>query len=220
MEGGGLRERIGALERREKIGLAIIGVLVLAGAVVWYLRSLPSAVHVDEFGARGGRSHVEGSAAPRAGPSPSPAEIMVDVAGRVRHPGVYTFHIGDRVVDAIERAGGALPGSDLTSLNLASLLTDAEQIVVGKAGAGGRQSGTSSGSGGADGSSGGTGDKVNINTATLDQLVALPGIGPAIAQRIISYREEHGPFRSVKDLDNVPGIGPSHMADLEPLVTV
>jgi competence protein ComEA len=214
MEGSGLRERIGALERREKVGLALIGALVVAGAVVWYVRSLPSAVHVDVSGAT--RRAGVGAAGPRPGPSPSPAEIVVDVAGRVRHPGVYTFHVGDRVVDAIERAGGALPGSDLAGLNLAALLTDAEQIVVGKAGAGGQSSGTSSGSQ----SGGAADDKVNINTATLDQLVALPGVGPAIAQRIISYREEHGPFRSVKDLDNVPGIGPSHMADLEPLITV
>jgi competence protein ComEA len=218
MEGGGLRERIGALERREKIGLAIIGALVVAGAIVWYMRSLPSAVQVDEIGGGTRRSAGAASAGPRPGPSASPAEIMVDVAGRVRHPGVYTFHVGDRVVDAIERAGGALPGSDLTTLNLAALLTDAEQIVVGKAGAGGPSSGTSAGN--SDGTGDGADQKVNLNTATLDQLVALPGIGPALAQRIITYREQHGPFRSVKDLDNVPGIGPSHMADLEPLITV
>jgi competence protein ComEA len=147
--------------------------------------------------------------------------IVVDIAGRVRHPGVYEFHQGDRVVDAIERAGGALPGSDLTTLNLAALLTDAEQIVVGRAGGGGAPSGTSTG-GGSSGASGegGPGAKVNINTATIDQLVALPGIGPVLAQRIITYREQHGPFRSVRDLLNVPGIGDSHMSDLEPLVTV
>jgi competence protein ComEA len=217
---GGLRERVGSLTGRERVGLAIIGALVVAGAIVWYVRSLPSTVHIDEVRAAGGaKGGVDGSVGrPQPGPSPDPAEIMVDVAGRVRHPGVYTFHLGDRVVDAIERAGGALAGSDLTSLNLAALLTDAEQIVVGKAGAGGASSGTSSGNG--SGGGGGSGEKVNVNTATLDQLIALPGVGPVLAQRIITYREQHGAFRSVRDLLNVPGIGDAHMADLEPLVTV
>jgi competence protein ComEA len=221
---GGLRERVGSLAGREKVGLAVIGALVVAGAVLWYVRSLPSTVHIDEVRSAGAAREMPGAggtSGPQAGPSPSPVEIMVDVAGRVRHPGVYTFHIGDRVVDAIERAGGALPGSDLTSLNLAALLTDAEQIVVGKAGAGGASSGTSSGDGSAGGTgSGGPGAKVNVNTATLDQLIALPGIGPVLAQRIVTYREEHGAFRTVRDLLNVPGIGDAHMADLEPLVTV
>src|SRR5436190_200468 len=83
-------------------------------------------------------------------------------------------------------------------------LADAEQIVVGRAGGGGAASGTSSGDG--ESGSGSPGAKVNVNTATVDQLVALPGIGPVLAQRIITYREQHGPFRSVRDLLNVPGI--------------
>ncbi len=218
---GGLRDRLASLERREKIGLAVIGGLVVVGAVVWYMRSLPSTVQITEVG-RAGAQGPRASDAPVPGPSSTPAEIVVDVAGRVRHPGVYTFHVGDRVVDAIEAAGGALPGSDLTSLNLAALLTDAEQIVVGKVGAGGSASGTSVGgsSSGGSGGSGAPGEKVNINTATADQLEALPGIGPVLAQRIVDYREQHGPFRSIRDLLNVSGIGDSHMADLEPLVTV
>ena len=222
MIAGGLRERIGSLEGREKIGLAVIGAIIVAGAALWYLRSLPSTVRVDEVrAAAGAGSGPSADRTPVPGPSATPGMIVVDVAGRVRHPGVYEFHQGDRVVDAIARAGGALPGSDLTSLNLAALLTDAEQIVVGKAGAGGVPSGTSTG-GGSSGAGGaaGAGAKVNINTATLDQLVALPGIGPVLAQRIITYREQHGPFRSVRDLLNVPGIGDAHMTDLEPLVTV
>src|SRR5439155_18340281 len=112
------------------------------------LRSLPSTVHVDEVrNASGASSGNGGGSGPQPGPTATPAQIVVDVAGRVRHPGVYTFHVGDRVIDAIERAGGALPGSDLSSLNLAALLTDAEQIVVGRAGGGGAASGTSSGDG-------------------------------------------------------------------------
>jgi competence protein ComEA len=219
VDGGGLRERLASLERREKIGLAVVGALIVAGAAVWYLRSLPSAVHVEDVGRSRARPPAA-TAVPGPTASAQPRAIVVYVAGRVRHPGVYTFEQGDRVVDALDRAGGALPGSDLTTLNLAALLTDSEQIVVGKPGGVGAPSGTSTGSSDGSGGTSGAGEKVNVNTATVDQLEALPGIGPVLAQRIVDYREAHGPFRSVKDLTNVSGIGDAHMADLEPLVTV
>src|SRR5207249_3028648 len=97
---GGLRERLASLEPREKLGLGLIGLLVVAGAIVWYLRSLPSTVHVEEVRGSGASVGAAAQASPQPGPSATPAEIVVDVAGRVRHPGVYTFHVGDRVVDA------------------------------------------------------------------------------------------------------------------------
>jgi len=199
------------------VGLLAIGAAVVAVAVVWLVRSMPSPVTIDAATAP-----ARVAISPAAAPSPATPSgpIVVDVAGRVRHPGVYTFQQGDRVVDAIRRAGGALSGSDLTSLNLAALLTDAEQVVVGKAGGLGTTSGTSTGSSSGATGTGGTAAKVNVNTATLDQLEALPGIGPVLAQRIIDYREQHGPFGSVQDLLNVSGIGDAHLADLEPLVTV
>jgi competence protein ComEA len=216
----GIRERLAGLERRQLVGLLGIGAIVIAVAVVWFVRSMPSAVTIS---ADRGPTGPAGPAAivPAAAPSPTsqPMSIVVDVAGRVRHPGVYTFQQGDRVIDAIRRAGGALRGSDLTGLNLAALLTDAEQIVVGRAGGPGSTSGTSVGSGGT-ASGGSTPGKVDLNTATLDQLEALPGIGPVLAQRILDYRQQHGPFHAVQDLLNVSGIGDAHLADLEPLVTV
>ena len=211
MVGESLRERLRSLERRELVGLLIVGALVVAGAGFWYVRSLPSAVRVSTIG-QPQTAHVAGRA---AGPSPSPAVVVVDVAGWVRKPGVYQFHKGDRVIDAINRAGGPRRGADLTSINLASLLVDAQQVVVGKAGGAGLPSGTSTGP-----SAGASGGPVNINTATLDQLEALPGIGPALGQRIIDYREQHGPFHSVDDLLNVSGIGDKRLADLRPMVTV
>jgi competence protein ComEA len=214
-----IRERLNALERRELVGLVIIAVLVVAGAVFWYTRSLPSPVHVVAT-AGGGGSRAP-AAGPVASPSASPKEIVVDVAGWVKTPGVYDFHQGDRVIDAIRQAGGARPGADLTTINLAALLTDAEQIVVGKASGGGPVSSTTVGSGGGGSSGDGSnGAPVNINTATLDQLESLPGIGPALGQRIIDYRQQHGPFKSVNDLTNVSGIGDKRLADLRQLITV
>jgi len=96
----------------------------------------------------------------------------------------------------------------------------AEQIIVGKAGQGGVATGTSGASSGAGGGSGSPGALVNINTATLDQLETLPGIGPALGQRIIDYREQHGPFHTVNDLLDVSGIGDQRLADLRSMVTV
>ena len=213
----GLRERFAGLDRKEQVGVAAVAAVVVAAAVVWYVRSLPSAVQIQE--SSGGTR----PAAPVASSSPSPAsaEVVVDVAGRVRDPGVYTLQQGDRVIDAIRRAGGPLPGADLASINLAALLTDAEQIVVGRAGGGrGPPSGTTTGSSGGATSPGSPGAKVNVNTATLDELESLPGIGQVIGQRIVDFRQQHGPFRTVDDLLNVSGIGPATMAELRPLVTV
>jgi competence protein ComEA len=206
-----IRERLHAMERRELIGLLAIAVLLVAGAVFWYARSLPGRVSVQLAGDPGSRDSAAG-----ASPSPSPAVIVVYVTGWVRHPGVYQFHQGDRVIDALRIAGGARPGADLTSINLAGFLTDAQQVTVVKKGA--TQTGGAAGLGGA--GPGGIGGLVNLNTATLEELETLPGIGPAIGQRIVDYRTAHGPFRSVDDLLNVSGIGDKRLADLRPKVTV
>jgi competence protein ComEA len=205
-------EHLGTLRRRERGGLALLAVLVVAGAVFWYVRSLPRPVTIATTGGPPPAGVVATSS-----PSPSPAPLLVHVAGRVRHPGVYQLHQGDRVIDAIQAAGGTLRGADLRSINLAAPLTDGEQIVVLRKGAGSVAAPAASGSAGLSG----TGSTlVNLNTATLDQLEALPGIGPVLAQRIVDYREQHGPFASVDDLSNVSGIGDAHMEDLRPLVTV
>jgi len=209
-----IEERLQGLDRRELAGLGAIAAVIVAGAVFWYVRSLPSRVEIMATSS----GPPATAAATDASPTPSPGPLLVHVAGWVRHPGVYELHEGDRVIDAIEAAGGARPGADLTTINLAALLTDAEQVVVAKEGAGGPgppASGTSNG-----GSGGGPGDLVNINTATLDQLETLPGIGEVLAQRIIDYREEHGPYQSVEDLLNVSGIGDKRLEDLKPHITV
>jgi competence protein ComEA len=228
MEGGSVWERLRSLERRELVGLVTLTVLILGAAGFWYVRSLPRPIRIEAVGGAGGLPRNSGSPpGSSVAPSPSPAAVVVDVAGWVRRPGVYEFAQGDRVIDAIRRAGGARAGADLTSINLAALLADAEQIVVGKSSGGGPVSGMGPGgtgeggsSGTSPGASGGTESLININTATLDELETLPGIGPALGQRILDYRQEHGPFRSVDDLLNVSGIGDKRLADIRPKVTV
>ncbi len=201
------------MERRELLGLVAIAVLVVVGAALWYARSLPGRVSVELSGQGGSR----GSAI-RGSPSPSPSPILVYVAGWVRQPGVYQLHQGDRVIDAIRLAGGARRRADLASVNLAAFVTDAQQITVAKRGAVGASGLGGPSSGGP--SSGGSDPLINLNTATLEELESLPGIGPSLGQRIIDYRTEHGPFRSVEDLLNVSGIGDKRLADLRSKVTV
>jgi len=218
VDGESIRERLRELRGRELAGLLVLAALVVGGGVLWYVRSLPSQVRVE---AAVGRTAPAQPTLPQGGPatpSPSPGVVVVDVAGWVRSPGVYELPVGSRVVDALQRAGGARPGADLTSINLAALLTDGEQVVIGKHG--GSTFGSGSSVIGGAGSPGAGGGLVNINSATLEELESLPGIGPALGQRIIDYREQHGPFSSVDDLLNVSGIGDQRLADLRDLVTV
>jgi len=142
-------------------------------------------------------------------PSPTPPSIVVDVGGRVRRPGLVTLPLGSRVADALRAAGGALRQHDLLSLNLAAKVSDGQLLLVGVPGAAG---GTAVG--------GGSTGPVNLNTATAEDLDALPGIGPVLAQHILDWRSAHGSFSSVDQLRDVSGIGDSTFADLAPLVTV
>jgi competence protein ComEA len=210
-----IEEHLGSLRRRERGGLAVLAVLVVAGAVFWYVRTLPRPVTIQASG-----GDLRPGAAAMASPSPSPTVLIVHVAGRVRHAGVYQLHQGDRVIDAIRAAGGARKDADLRSINLAALVTDGEQIIVWKKGPGGAVMTSSGAGGGGPPGSASPAQPVNLNTATLDQLESLPGIGPALGQRIIDYRMEHGPFASVDDLVDVSGIGEKRLEDLRPLVTV
>ena len=136
--------------------------------------------------------------------------LVVHVVGAVRRPGLYRLEPGSRVDDAIREAGGAKPKAALELVNLAAPLSDGQQIVVPARGrpapAGGSAvAGTASG-------------PVHLNTATLEQLDTLPGVGPVTAQKILDYREEHGGFSSVDELDAIPGIGPARFEQLRELV--
>lgn len=139
-------------------------------------------------------------------------EVTVDVAGKVRRPGIAVLPPGSRVVDALEAAGGARRGIDLTSLNLARPLVDGEQILVGVA--------APTGVAGTLGTPGETGALVNINTADPSVLESLPGVGPVTAAAIISWRTDNGSFTSVDELLEVDGIGDATLAELAPHVTI
>ena len=165
-------------------------------------------------------SASKGAAA--SGPPPGSAtagEVVVHVVGAVAAPGLVRLPAASRVADALEATGGAAPDADLTRVNLARLLVDGEQVVVPRPGDPVAITPVpSTASGGAAGSPAGT--PVDLNTATLEQLDALPGIGPVLSQRILDFRGEHGRFTSVAELGEVSGIGDAVLADLEPLVRV
>jgi competence protein ComEA len=157
------------------------------------------------------------------GASPSTtaaAQTVVDVAGLVARPGVVTLPPGSRVVDAIEAAGGVVPGTDTTGISLARPLVDGEQILVdGRPGPAPAPAAATPASGGGAGSPGAAGP-LDLNTATADELDALPGVGPVLARRIVEWRQAHGGFTTAEQLGEVGGVGDKRLADLLPLVTV
>ncbi|MEU0671605.1 helix-hairpin-helix domain-containing protein [Streptomyces sp. NPDC006172] len=148
-----------------------------------------------------------------AGAGAGTAEIVVDVSGKVREPGIHRLPAGSRVVDALDAAGGVRPGTNTDGLNRARFLVDGEQVVVGGPAMGGGAVGGGAGGGPAaggpagPGAAAGAGAPVSLNTATVEQLDALPGVGPVLARHIVDYRTQQGGFRSVDELREVNGIG-------------
>ena len=157
-------------------------------------------------------------------PAPTTAPIAVHVVGAVPRPGLYKFPEGARIQDAIDSAGGLLSDADENALNLAALLEDGQQLSIPYQAGAEPQSDDSAPDlpSSEDGQSSETtdADLVNINTATLEELDSLPGIGPTTAQKIIDYRTENGPFSVIEDILNVSGIGPATFEDIQDLITV
>ena len=174
--------------------LALLTVLFLAGRVAFRDESpAPAAAPLNL----------------RAEPPPA-RKVVVHVVGQVYKPGLYSLPEGSRVDDAIKRAGGPKPKAALALVNLAAPVADGQQVVVPS----NREAAQALGGSVA----GGAGGRVHVNSATLDQLDELPGIGPVTAQKILDYRSEHGAFGSVEELDAVPGIGPATLDELRDLV--
>ena len=185
-----------------------------------------AALVVVVLGVRFMQGQARGSAAPAASASapasgtangtvrlePRKATVaLVHVAGAVRSPGVYHLRDGERIQDAVRRAGGPRPGADLNAINLAAKVADGQQVVVPRRGA----AGPAPVGGAAAGEPGGPPQApVSLNTATAEQLDTLDGVGPATASKILDWRRQHGGFRSVDDLGEIPGICPKRLAAL------
>ncbi|BCL20377.1 DNA-binding protein [Streptomyces tuirus] len=245
--GSALRERMPlwlqarcGLERRSVVALTVVLVVAAAFAVQHFWAGRTQSVRPPEvvraavpFGAeqeggqaggKGGPGAAGAAASTASGASAGSAkagapEIVVDVGGKVRDPGIHRLPAGSRVADALHAAGGVKPGTDTDGLNRARFLVDGEQVIVGgpapapAAGAGGGAA-----PGGPAGGAAAPAAPVSLNTATADQLDTLPGVGPVLAQHIIDYRTQHGGFRSVDELREVNGIGDRRFADLRDLV--
>ena len=188
--------------------------------LLWTWLQRPSVEPVPA-GTAGAADTVDPAPTPTAVTSPAVGEVaetsttvVVSVVGLVAEPGLVTLAPGSRVADAVEAAGGLLPKADPASVNLAAVVADGQQVSVGvpaaAGGAGPAATGTNASETGA----------VNLNTADVAALDALAGIGPVLAQRIVDHREQHGPFRQVEDLLDVPGIGPAILGNLADAVTV
>ena len=192
---------LSGLSRRQLFGAAVAAAILL----VLLLRHLGGS----------------GSAAPTVTPLPAPARaakpaaaklLVIDVAGAVRRPGLYRLQAGSRIDDAIAAAGGVTGKAQLDAVNLAAPIADGEQVVVPGRGVAGAPAASSPAAGSSPSA------PLDLNTATAEQLDSLPGIGPVTAQKILDYRQQHGAFHSVAELEGVPGIGPGRLSQLKGLV--
>ncbi|MEW2623484.1 ComEA family DNA-binding protein [Streptomyces sp. NPDC048106] len=207
-----LQSRCG-VERRGTVALAVLLVVAALFAVQHFRAGRPESVSAP----RVVRAQATYAKAPPPGAggggegAPAPGgEIVVDIGGKVRDPGVRRLPAGSRVADALRAAGGVRPGVNTDGLNRARFLVDGEQVLVGDQTAAGAPAGAAAPTGPA--------APVSLNTATEDQLDTLPGVGPVLARHIIDYRTRHGGFRSVDDLRQVNGIGDRRFTDLRDLV--
>lgn len=228
--GPALRWRVGL-----RVALLIAVFAVLGGAWFWsqVAAGQPEVRPLSDVSAQGSMPAREGTEGPEphgAGPpglaseSPQAGTVIIHVAGAVAVPGVVQLPAGSRVHEAVAAAGGGTPTADLNRLNLAAMLADGQKLYVPQAGeevpAGSSGMPGEAGEGTGGGGTASAGEKVNLNTASVEELDALPKVGPVLAQRIVEWRKEHGPFATVEELDAVDGVGPKMLETLLPLVGI
>lgn len=224
-----LQGRVG-LDASHVTVVALLVAVALGVTAWWVVRAEPDRATIVPTVARASPT-VSPSAltvVPAADSSPGPTAaasstsgpvtIVVDVAGKVRRPGIASLPVGSRVVDALEAAGGARRGVNLSSLNLARVLVDGEQILVGIPGPTGVAAPAASAP--LPGGDPAAGQLVNLNSATQADLETLPGVGPVTAESILAWRTENGAFSSVDELLEVSGIGDATLAEIAPFVTL
>ena len=213
------------ISRAQIATYAVLALVVVVLGVRFMQRQQPSSAVPGGAGAAASSasSGASGSTATAVRVSRAPAQAsVVHVAGAVRRPGVYRLPAGARVQEAVRRAGGARQGANVNGINLAAKVVDGQQVVVpsrtpsGSDGPAAAAGAPAEGSGPAGASAAGVapGPPISLNNATAEQLDTLDGVGPATAQKIIAWRTQHGGFRSVADLGQVPGIGPKKLAAL------
>ena len=214
-----------------RILASAFGVVVMVVGVWWVVRVPPPPPEASiPFATTSVASNLIASNTDASSALPSAANITVYVSGEVVKPGVYVLLVTARVIDALQAAGGATNQADLVVVNLAAPLVDAAQVFIPRMGStprvtfprphAGINLPIAGGSGGAGGGTTSAAGIVDINSATLSELDALPGVGPSTAQAIIDYRTANGPYASVDDLLNVRGIGPSKLAAMRARVRV
>ena len=213
------------ISRAQIATYAVLALVVVVLGVRFMQRQQPSSAVPGGAGAAASSasSGASGSTATAVRVSRAPAQAsVVHVAGAVRRPGVYRLPAGARVQEAVRRAGGARQGANVNGINLAAKVVDGQQVVVpsrtpsGSDGPAAAAGAAAEGSGPAGPAAAGVapGPPISLNNATAEQLDTLDGVGPATAQKIIAWRTQHGGFRSVADLGQVPGIGPKKLAAL------
>lgn len=203
------------------VSAALIAVVIVAVMAGWAQGKTPNS------GPSPAAPSFSSTARATPGSAPGSGEVLVDVVGKVKKPGVVRLEASARVQDAIKAAGGALPGTDLSGLNLARRLSDGEQLRVGIEESSGAGTETAAGAGAAGtsgqpadegGAASAGGEKISINEASKQQLEQLPGVGESLAQRIVDYRQSQGRFQNLEDLKNVSGIGEKKYAALAGMI--
>jgi competence protein ComEA len=198
-----------SVRQRRLVAAVLLGLVVLVVAVRHHNAKAGSGAGTLPAARSSAASGLESLGSETAAPARASGRlVVVDVAGAVRRPGLYRLQQGARVADAVARAGGLTRHADSTLINLAAPLADGEQVLVSAQGGGASAAAAGGGAPSA---------PVHLNSAGAGDLDGLPGVGPVTAQKIVAYRQQHGPFTSLEGLDAIPGIGPARIESLKGL---